>query len=353
MVDARTVHTARRTGMVMLSERRRRVLQALIEEYTATGVPVGSKSLVERYRLECSPATVRSELAALEETGYLQQPHVSAGRIPTDQGYREFVDELLQEADALRALEAEEIRTRYLEVAGELDDLMRQTSAMLSHLTHYVAVVLAPAIGLARIKRVSLVPVTPERGVLVLITESGQVVDRSIELPRDTSAERLAAVERTLNAALAGRQAAELRQLKDAFAATGELDSVAPQVVGELIACLEEADRDRLYHVGVPELLALPEFAEAQRVRPLIGLLEDGLAMLDTLSEAMQVRGITVRIGSENRRRELDSMSLVATRYGAGDADGIVGVIGPTRMNYPRTIAAVKCAADGLSEALG
>lgn len=337
----------------MLSDRRRRVLRALIEEYTSTGIPVGSKSLVDRHHLDCSPATVRSELAALEETGYVQQPHVSAGRIPTDLGYREFVDDLLHETGALRSLEAEEIRTRYTEIAGELDELMRQTSTMLSHLTHYVAVVLAPAVSLARISRINLVPVTHDRAVLVLITESGQVVNRTIELPRDASPEHLAEVERTLNGALAGRQASELRQLRETLFPEGGTDTVPRAVFTEIIACLEEADRDRLYHVGVPGLLALPEFAEAQRVRPLIGLLEDGLAMLDTLSDAMQARGLTVRIGSENRRHELGEMSLVATRYGADGSDGVLGVIGPTRMNYPRTIAVVRCAADGLSEALG
>ncbi len=120
-----------------------------------------------------------------------------------------------------------------------------------------------------------------------------------------------------------------------------------------LLDCLEEADRDRLYHVGVPELLALPEFSSTEQVRPLMTLLEDGLSMLDTLSDVMRAHtDLTVRIGHENRLRELGGMSLVATRYGSGSADGVVGVIGPTRMDYPRTIAAVRGAAEGLTDAL-
>jgi len=187
----------------------------------------------------------------------------------------------------------------------------------------------------------------------VLITATGQVVNRHIELAEDTSPERLAEVERALNASLEGKRASEVRPLRDALDPKHRPgDNVVHQVMDQLIACLEEADRDRLYHVGVPELLSLPEFAEAQRVRPLLGLLEDGLAMLETLSDAMQATNLAVRIGSENERRELGQMSLIATRYGTSSADGIVGVIGPTRMDYQRTIAAVRAAADGLSEAL-
>lgn len=337
----------------MLNERRRHVLQALVEEYIHSGQPVGSKNLVDRHKLECSAATVRNELVALEETGYLYQPHISSGRIPTDLGYREFVDDILHGADSLPELDAAEAHRRYRRLAGEIDDLMRQTSSMLAQLTHYVAVVLAPTVNLAQIRRVDLVSLAPRRALVVLITSDGHVVNRNIELAEDTAPERLREVERALNASLEGKRASEVRPLRDALDSDNPTDGVVRQVLDELLACLEEADADRLYHVGAPELLALPEFAEAERVRPLLGLLEDGLAMLDTLSGAMQPSGLTVRIGSENQRTELGQMSLIATHYGTSSADGVVGVIGPTRMDYQRTIAAVRAAADGLSEALG
>ncbi len=337
----------------MLNDRRRLVLQALVEEYIASGQPVGSKNLVERHGLGCSSATVRNELAALEETGYVFQPHVSAGRIPTDIGYREFVDDLLHEAKSLPGLDAEEMRRRYTALAGEIDDLMRQTSVMLSNLTHYVAVVLAPTVSLARIRRIDLVSMGVSRVLVVLITEGGQVVNRHVELTEDLVSERLQEVEHALNASLAGKRASEVRSLLDALDPERPGDSVVAELMTALLACLEEADRDRLYHVGVPDLLALPEFAETQRVRPLLGLLEDGLAMLETLSDAMQATGLTVRIGSENSRSELGQMSLVATRYETASSDGIVGVIGPTRMDYTRTITAVRCAAEGLEDVLG
>lgn len=337
----------------MLNERRRVVLKALVEEYIASGQPVGSRHLVERYQLACSPATVRNELAALEETGYVYQPHVSSGRVPTDAGYRAFVDELLESGEPPAHTDAIEVRRRYLALAGEVDDLMRQTSALLSHLTHYVAVVMAPTLSLSRIRRVDLVSMAPRRVLVVVITESGEVVNRHVTLSADVSRDRLATVEGALNASLDGKRAAEVRPLHRAVETGRPGHALIAEIMEQVLECLDEADRDRLYHVGVPELLALPEFADASMVRPLLALLEDGLVMLETLSEVMRTGGMTVRIGSENSARELGRLSLVATRYGSETADGIVGVIGPTRMDYSRSIAAVHCAADGLSEMLG
>lgn len=337
----------------MLTDRRRRVLKALVEEYIASGQPVGSRSLVERYRLGCSPATVRNELVALEETGYVYQPHISAGRVPTDVGYRAFVDDLLQSQDLLSGDDAVAVRERYLDVAGEVGELMRQASTLLSDLTHYVAVVMAPALNLSRIRRVDIVPMGPRRVLVVVITEGGEVVNRHVSLSSDPSPERLAEVERALNASLEGKRAAEVRPLQRAVKDARPDQALFAEITEQVLECVEEADWDRLYHVGVPELLALPEFSDSSMVRPLLTVLEDGLVMLETLSEVMRAGGVTVRIGSENSARELGQMSLVASRYGSDTADGIVGVIGPTRMDYSRSITAVHCAADGLSEALG
>ncbi len=336
----------------MLNDRRKLVLKALVEEYIESGQPVGSKSIVEKFGLDCSSATVRNELGALEESGYVYQPHVSSGRIPTDAGYRSFVDGLLESGEPLPTIDAEQMQRRYLEIADEVDGLMHQTSTVLTHLTHYVAVVLAPTISLSRIRRIDLLSMGLRRALVVLITATGQVVNRHIELADDTSPERVAEVERAVNASLAGKHAADVRPLYEALESSASGDSVVATVMSQIIECLEEADRDRLHHGGVPELLELPEFADSTRLRPVLGLLEDGLAMLDTLSEVMRASGVTVRIGSENTRSELGEMSLVATNYGSRDADGIIGVIGPTRMDYQRTIAAVRYVADSLNEAL-
>lgn len=336
----------------MLNDRRRLVLKALVEEYIASGQPVGSKHLVDRYSLGCSPATVRNELAALEETGYVYQPHVSSGRVPTDTGYRAFVDDLLDERVIQSGTGDLGVRRDHLALASEVDQLMRQTSAMLSSLTHYVAVVTAPTLDLARIRRVDLLSMAARRALVVVITESGQVVNRHIDLTEEASPERLAEVERSLNAALNDKRAAEVRTLQRAVIDTAPPDTLLAEVIASVLGCLEEADRDRLYHVGVPELLGLPEFSDVSLARPLLSMLENGLELLETLSDLIRSGGLTVSIGSENRARELGHMSVVAARYGAGDADGVVSVIGPTRMDYSRSIAAVHSVAQGLSETL-
>lgn len=338
----------------MLNERRRRVLKALVEEYIESATPVGSKTLVSRYDLRCSPATVRAELSILEETGFVTQPHVSAGRIPTDTGYRSFVDELLERGQMDSASAVSGHRPH----AVEVDELMRETSAALTQFTNCLAVTVAPKITTARVKRVDLLSMTPRRAIFVLITESGQVVNRSIELVSEATPERLAEVESALNDALVGKVATEIRHLRTSLesghaAERRSDDGIVTRVIDEILDALKEADRDRLYHVGVPALLAQPEFHDAERLRPLIEFLEDGIAVLEALSDVLSQSGLMIRIGHENRRAELGNVSLVATNYGVGDADGVVGVIGPTRMDYNRAISAVRSAADGLEDALG
>jgi heat-inducible transcriptional repressor len=338
----------------MLNERRRRVLQALVEEYISSATPVGSKTLVSRYDLGCSPATVRSELSILEETGYVAQPHVSAGRIPTDSGYRSFVDELLEHeaSSGSTALSAP------LHRAAEIDDLMHETSVALTRLTDCLAVTVAPSVSSARVKRLDLLSMSPRRVLFVLITESGRVVNRSIELQVEATPEAVSSIERSLNAGLAGKRASEIRPLLDALVKTpssdpGEVRELTRTVLDEILDALDEADRDRLYHVGVPALLAQPEFHDTERARPLIEFLEDGIAVLGALSEALDDRALAVRIGHENRRAELGNLSIVATNYSSGTSDGFLGVIGPTRMNYARAITAVRIVADELEDALG
>ena len=333
----------------MLNERRRRVLAALVEEYIASATPVGSKTLVERYELGCSSATVRNELSILEETGFVVQPHVSAGRLPTDTGYRSFVDDFVERGGP-GTVEHERPASRF--GASEVDDLMRETSIALTQITKCLAIVLAPSVSLARVRRIDLLSLTPRKAVFVLIAASGQVVNRTIELAEDAAPERLAQIERALNAALDGKHAVDIRPLRAAIEAEYADGRLVARVIDEIIDALEETDRDRLFHVGVPALLGQPEFHDAERVRPLIEFLEDGIAVLEALSDAFGSRDVTVRIGHENRRAELGNVSIVATNFGAGGGDGLVGVIGPTRMDYPRVMAAVRAVSDDLSDAL-
>jgi heat-inducible transcriptional repressor len=339
---------------IMLNERRRIVLAALVDEYVASAQPVASRRLVDHYKVGCSPATVRNDLAHLEETGHVFQPHVSAGRIPTDSGYRAFVDDIgeRERRVALTAEEVEAIHSCYARVESQLSDLMRETSALLSKLTSYVAVVLAPVLRRSRIKRVDLVPLTARRALLVVITETGRVADRQVEFDADVAEDDLGAAERYLNETFDGKLAEDLpAAVLDA--PRGPWSPVVHAVLGEVLDCLGEVDEEQLYSGGTTTLLEQPEFADSRTVRPLLSLLEDGFAMLSVLSEALEAKEVVVRIGRENRAAGLEHVSFVATNYGGEAGEGIVGLIGPTRMDYPRAIGAVRCVADSLSEALG
>lgn len=337
----------------MLNERRHRVLRALVEEYISSATPVGSKTLVDRYELGCSPATVRSELSILEETGYVIQPHVSAGRVPSDTGYRSFVDELIERT---RDSAEEPLDTAIPAQAAEVDELMRETSFALTRLTDCLAVSIAPSIRVARVKRLDLLSMAPRRALFVLITESGQVVNRSIELAEEATPESIARIERALNAAVVGKHAREIRPLRQALGETEAPDFAETELIGrildEILDSLDETDRDRLYHVGVPALLSQPEFHDAERARPLIEFLEDGIAVLGALSEALSTRELTVRIGHENSRVELGDVSIVASSYSVGSSEGLVGVVGPTRMDYERVMGAVSAVSRKLSETM-
>ncbi|MDI6712295.1 MAG: heat-inducible transcriptional repressor HrcA [Anaerosomatales bacterium] len=340
----------------MLSERRRAVLAALVQEYVDTMQPVGSKALVERHGLGCSPATVRAELAALEESGHVVQPHVSSGRIPTDRGYRAFVDDVRERIGngGLSSEEVERIHRVYETLELELDEVLRETSVLLSRFTNYVAVVAAPALRRARLKRVSVVPLAERRALVVVVTDSGQVADRMLELAEHVPENVLMEVERYLTGVLEdkiGEQVVDVRDGAgpgvDAFART------TIQVLDAVADCLREADEDRVVTGGVAALLSQPEFADPAAARPVVEALEDGITMLKILTDAARSRGVTVRIGHENPVEAFGSASVVASPYGRRGAMGVVGVIGPTRMHYPRAIGAVRAVADTLTEILG
>jgi heat-inducible transcriptional repressor len=338
----------------MLNERRRTVLSALVDEYIARVQPVGSKVLVERYHLGCSPATVRSELAALEETGFVFQPHTSAGRIPTDSGYRAYVDDVVAErTSGLAVQEAEGVRRYYATMEHELSELLRETSALLSRLTSYVAVVAAPTLRRARIRRVTLVPMGARRALVVVVTDSGQVANRTVEFGADVAPETLAAVEAYLSQTVEDAIGGEAEEAREAVGSIqGAEASIAVSVLDVVLDCLAEADEDRVLTGGVSALLAHPEFSDPAAVRPLVGLLEDGMSMLRVLTDVMRTPDVEVRIGRENPAAALEHASFVAARYGEGDSGGIIGVIGPTRMDYRRAVSAVRTVSETLTDTL-
>ena len=337
----------------MSEDRKLAVLRAIVEDYVATQEPVGSKALVDRHRLGVSPATVRNDMAALEEEGFITQPHTSAGRIPTDKGYRLFVDRL-SSVKPLSAAEKRAIAT-LLEGAVDLDDVVQRSVRLLAQLTRQVAVVQYPVLSRSTVRHVEVVPLTGTRLLLVLILSTGRVEQRVVELPEALEEEDVADLRSRLNRAVIGERLADasdkLVQLPDDY----EPGKRAP--IAALVASLVEAMSDHRSdeRVAVGGTANLARFGDGfdTSIRPMLEALEEHVVLLKLLGEATSSSTVTVRIGHEGPYQELATTSVVATGYGPGDeALATLGIVGPTRMDYPGSMASVRAVARYVSRIL-
>ncbi|HXW44139.1 MAG TPA: heat-inducible transcriptional repressor HrcA [Streptosporangiaceae bacterium] len=326
----------------MLDDRKLAVLRAIVEDYVSTHEPVGSKSLVDRHNLDVSPATIRNDMVVLEEQGYIVQPHTSAGRIPTEQGYRLFVDRL-SGVKPLSAAERRAIET-FLAGAYDLDDVVMRTVRLLAQLTRQVAVVQYPSLTRSSVRHVELVRLSERRLLLVLITDTGRVEQRTIELPDPMGDDALTQLRALLNACLDGRKLAEVAEvvadLPDRLSLSDRPNATA--VFSVIVETLVERHEERVA-VGGAANLTPTDFSKG--LREVLEALEEQVVLIRLLGESSDGT-VTVRIGSENEMLGLGSTSLVTTSYGAGERVlARLGVLGPTRMDYPTAIGAVRAVA--------
>lgn len=328
----------------MLSDRRQRVLCALIEEYVARAMPVGSRTLAERYHLGVSSATVRNDLSALEGAGFITQPHTSAGRIPTDAGYRAFVDELISSGIADEEDPHSEIVNELRSSARELDALMEQTSAALMRLTDCLSIVVAPSVFSAHVRQFSLISLSNYSALAVIVAEDGQVLNRQISFAEEVLPDELASVQNLLNRVFAGKSPREFRAACDVQALEALRDPLAQYVLDEVLACLQESDIGRVRRLGISSLMKKPEFSSSSSLLPLMKALEDESVLDDVFDARDEGVDVVVRIGEENSSEDLSGVSVIASAYGRGDGEGVVAVVGPTRMDYSRVIRAVRAA---------
>ena len=337
----------------MSEDRRLEVLRAIVEDYVHTREPVGSRVLVERHGLKVSPATIRNDMAALEEGGYITQPHTSAGRIPTDKGYRLFVDRL----SGIKPLSPAERRAiqAFLEQAVDLDDVVDRSVRLLAQLTHQVAVVQYPSLRRSALRHLEMVPLSDTRLLIVIITESGRVEQRMLEVADGIPEHVLGELRARLNATVAGRCLADLGEPLDQLAkafAVGDQEFVT-QVVHAVEETLAETTEERVVMAGTANLArAGTDFAHS--IRPVLEALEEQVVLLRLLTEmAEDSAGVAVRIGHENEHIGLGETSIVAASYGAdGQSVARIGSLGPTRMDYAGTIASVRAVARYLSRIL-
>lgn len=331
----------------MLSDRRQIVLRALIEEYIARALPVGSRTLVERYNLGISSATVRNELSLLEEMGYLAQPHTSAGRIPTDFGYRAFVDELLSESDPDNGEDA--LARELRESASDLDDLMDRTSQALARFTDCMTLLVPPRILSVDIRLVNLVLLTPQRLLTVIVTEDGQVFDRQTDLPRDYSQDEIGKTQEALNNILVGTSLSSTSG-ELPLGASGVHDDLFRMVMAEILACLKDQNAIKAHPLGISHLLGKPEFSDSSCLMPVLEELEGDTMLFRVFNDAAASEEPVVRIGHENDSEALSSVSLIANRFGEAEHSGLILIVGPTRMDYSQVFKAVRAARNVLKD---
>ncbi len=329
----------------MLDDRKLEVLKAIVEDFVSTTEPVGSKALAERHSLGVSPATVRNDMAALEDEGYITHPHTSAGRIPTDKGYRLFVDQL-STVKPLSPAEKRAIQS-FLEGAVDLDDVVRRSVRLLAQLTRQVAVVQYPSLARSSVRHLELVPISTTRLMLVMIADTGRVEQRLVELPGPIPVEDVTDLRRLVNEKLVGTRLSETPPLVQALVdeATAELRPAMTTLSTVLLETLVERHEERIALAGTANLTrgGLLDFQGS--LRPILEALEEEVVLLKLIGE-VEPSATRVRIGDENEIDNLRAASVVSTGYGPGSMIvGGLGVLGPTRMDNPGTIATVRAVA--------
>jgi len=327
----------------VLDDRKLAVLRAIVEDYVSTNEPVGSKSIVDRHNLDVSPATIRNDMAVLEEQGFIVQPHTSAGRVPTDKGYRLFVDRL-GGVKPFSAAERRAIET-FLAGAYDLDDVVTRTVRLLAQLTRQVAVVQYPSLTRSSVRHIELVPLTGRRLLLVLITDTGRVEQRAIELPGQISEDAITQLRAVLNACLDGRRltdvASVVANLPERITPSERANATA--VFSVILESLVERHDEKVV-VGGAANLTPADFTRG--LHEVLEALEEQVVLMRLLGESGDEASLTVRIGAENKVKGLRSASVVAVGYGSGDQTlAKLGVLGPTRMDYPTAMGAVRAVA--------
>ncbi|NYE94376.1 heat-inducible transcriptional repressor [Psychromicrobium silvestre] len=330
--------------------RKLEVLRAIVEDYVNSREPVGSKALVDRHHLGVSSATIRNDMAALEEEGLITAPHTSSGRIPTDKGYRMFVDRIT-EVKPLSVAEKRAIQS-VLSGSADLDDVLERTVRTLAQLTNQVAVVQYPTSANAIVRHVEFVLLAPHQALVVLILDSGKVEQSVFDLGQQLDSEQLAGLRGQFLSTLSGISVNQLPIVLDALLALTPVQlSAAAQVLANGLTALAQAAREERFMVAGTANLTRSNVDFPLSIGPVLDALEEQVVMLRLLSEmAQDARGVSVSIGRENSYDSLSEAAVVATVYGAGDAK--LGVLGPIRMDYPNTMATVRAVARYLSRIL-
>lgn len=335
-----------------LSQRKKQILKAVVEAHIAAGEPVGSKYIVQNNLLSCSSATIRNEMAELEDMGYLEQPHTSAGRVPSELGYRFYVDSLLQHY-AMTSKEIEEINSVLKLKMGELDKILEVASRVASKITNYTGIAVKPRQPSVKVLKYEIVAIDSRQFAIVMILSTGAIKTKRVKLDFDTSKELLARLAQALNAYLTGLCADEitLSSVMSLERATGDDALLVNAAVKAVYETMSEVDGGDLHYSGLDHLLQYPEYSDVNKLGEIINTFEEKDQILDLVSGGADGDDVNVLIGSESSVKVMSDSAIVFKQIKKdGRTVGAIGVVGPRRMDYARVLATLNELSDSISD---
>jgi heat-inducible transcriptional repressor len=341
----------------MLDERKMRILSAIIDDYIATAEPIGSRTIARKYNIGISPATIRNEMADLEELGYLSQPHTSAGRVPSNKGYRFYVDYLLpQKKLKLNSAEYSLIQKAFEKRVLELEDLIQEAGRVISQLTSYTSIILGPQLETSRLKHIQIIRLEEGKGLIIMVTNYGTISHNIVEIPHSFTDSDLIRISNLLNTKLTGMALSEITPevIESISQELIEYDGIINVLIDILLENLDDAkDNTKVVATGSSKMLGFPEFRDVDRAKIFLSLIEENDLIYQTLKKICKPNAITVTIGTENPYSELQDYSIVTTSLSIDDKNlGIWGILGPTRMEYSKVIATLEKVTDYLTTVL-
>lgn len=336
----------------MLTNRQLLILQLTVKDFIQSAQPVGSRQLSKKPEAPFSSATIRNDMADLEDMGYLEKTHTSSGRVPSEKGYRFFVDHLLQ-PQTLALEDSMQLRKLFQEKVGESEDLIRKSATILSELTNYTSILLGPDISTHAVKRFSIVPLDPKKAVAIIVTDNGHVENRIFDVPEGFTASEIEKTVNILNERLIGTSLVQLQQklVQEAKHVFEQHIHQAEKLFSSLQQAVAVEPEERLYFGGKLNMWNQPEFHDFQKMKAFFELIEKGDPAMALFRQNGQ--GIQVRIGSENNVMDMEDYSVITSTYSAGEnMEGSIAIIGPKRMDYGRVITLMDILSTDLSDAL-
>lgn len=339
----------------MLDERKAKILSAVIDDYIATAEPIGSRTIARKYQIGISPATIRNEMADLEELGYLSQPHTSAGRVPSNKGYRFYVD-FLMPSRKITQNEQLVIKRLFKKRIKELEDLVEEAAKVISKLTSYTAVILGPQIETSRLKHIQIMCIEQGKGLILLLTDCGTISHHIINIPQNLTDSDLTRLSNALNDNLVGKTFSEIttelmESIKNEMIEYDDILNVLFDILQESLG--DENDNAKVITAGSSNMLEFPEFRDVEKAVSFLALLEQSSLLKKVLRDSHRQDALTITIGTENPCTEFQDLSIITSSFEISNKNlGVCSIMGPTRMEYSKVVAVLEKVTDFLNETI-